>query len=131
MAVLTLFFGVVWIPLALLLAPFWSGTGEWFADRTHRALALYARRARNVELQLDVATPDVSCAPIADDTGYRASALPGQTVLRLGKLIGERRASIEKDGSVVWSYTDSYARVVKPLLPPSLERFVRGHYTHW
>jgi len=42
-AVLTLFFGVVWIPLALLLAPFWSGTGEWFADRTHRALALYAR----------------------------------------------------------------------------------------
>jgi 1-acyl-sn-glycerol-3-phosphate acyltransferase len=33
----------VWIPLALLLAPIWSGAGEWFADRTHRALALYGR----------------------------------------------------------------------------------------
>ena len=42
-ATLTLFFGVVWIPLALLLAPIWSGAGEWFADRTHRALALYGR----------------------------------------------------------------------------------------
>jgi 1-acyl-sn-glycerol-3-phosphate acyltransferase len=39
----TLFFGVVWIPLALVLAPVWSGAGEWFADRTHRALALYGR----------------------------------------------------------------------------------------
>ena len=42
-ASLTLFFGIVWIPLALLLAPVWSGAGEWFADRTHRALALYGR----------------------------------------------------------------------------------------
>jgi 1-acyl-sn-glycerol-3-phosphate acyltransferase len=42
-ASITLFFGVVWIPLALVLAPVWSGAGEWFADRTHRALALYGR----------------------------------------------------------------------------------------
>jgi 1-acyl-sn-glycerol-3-phosphate acyltransferase len=42
-ALLTLFFGLVWIPLALLLAPIWSGAGGWFADRTHGALALYIR----------------------------------------------------------------------------------------
>ena len=40
---ITLFFGLVPIPVVLALAPVWPGAGEWFADLTHRALALYAR----------------------------------------------------------------------------------------
>jgi 1-acyl-sn-glycerol-3-phosphate acyltransferase len=39
----TLFFGLVPIPLVLLLAPVWPGASTWFADFLHRALALYAR----------------------------------------------------------------------------------------
>ena len=42
-ASITLFFGLVPIPIAVLLSRFWSGAGAWFADRTHRALALYGR----------------------------------------------------------------------------------------
>ena len=40
---ITLFFGLVPIPIAVLTSRVWSGAGEWFADATHRALALYAR----------------------------------------------------------------------------------------
>jgi 1-acyl-sn-glycerol-3-phosphate acyltransferase len=40
---ITLFFGLVPIPIALALARVWRGAGNWFADFTHRALALYGR----------------------------------------------------------------------------------------
>lgn len=40
---LTLFFGLVPIPLVLLFARVWPGAGERFADWTHRALAFYGR----------------------------------------------------------------------------------------
>jgi len=40
---ITLFFGLVPIPLVLLLSPVWEGAGDWFADFTHLALALYGR----------------------------------------------------------------------------------------
>ena len=40
---ITLFFGLVPIPLVLVLAPVWAGASTWFADFLHGALALYAR----------------------------------------------------------------------------------------
>src|SRR5258706_14128560 len=40
---ITLFFGLIPIPIALGLAPVWRGAGAWSADLTHRALALYGR----------------------------------------------------------------------------------------
>jgi 1-acyl-sn-glycerol-3-phosphate acyltransferase len=40
---ITLFFGLVPIPLVLVLSRFWPGAGDWFADLTHRGLALYGR----------------------------------------------------------------------------------------
>jgi len=40
---ITLFFGLVPIPIALLFSPIWEGAGDWFADFTHAALALYGR----------------------------------------------------------------------------------------
>ena len=40
---ITLFFGLVPIPLVLLASPIWDGAGDWFADFTHAALALYAK----------------------------------------------------------------------------------------
>ncbi len=42
-AAITLFFGLVPIPFALLLAPVWSGADARFADWTHRALRLYGK----------------------------------------------------------------------------------------
>ena len=40
---ITLFFGLVPIPLVWLLSPVWGGARDWFADFTHLALALYGR----------------------------------------------------------------------------------------
>jgi 1-acyl-sn-glycerol-3-phosphate acyltransferase len=40
---LTLFFGLVPIPIAVVLARVWRGAGGWFADFTHRALAFYGK----------------------------------------------------------------------------------------
>ncbi len=50
---LTLFFGLVPIPLALLLARFWPGAGEWFADFTHRTLALYGRTCMYMKIGVE------------------------------------------------------------------------------
>jgi 1-acyl-sn-glycerol-3-phosphate acyltransferase len=42
-AALTLWFGLLPIPLVLLLSRVWNGAGDWFADLTHAALAFYAK----------------------------------------------------------------------------------------
>src|SRR5262245_13886093 len=49
---ITLFFGLVPIPLVMLLAPLWEGAGDWFADLTHLALALYGRTCMYMRIGL-------------------------------------------------------------------------------
>jgi 1-acyl-sn-glycerol-3-phosphate acyltransferase len=50
---ITLLFGLVPIPLVLLLAPVWRGAGVWFADLTHRALAFYARNVMYMRIGVE------------------------------------------------------------------------------
>jgi hypothetical protein len=94
-------------------------------------LAMYASRIRASTLTFEMPAADFSCAPIADNAAPATAAREGRAVLRLGKLTGERKASVEKNGTVIWSYTDTYARFLEPVLPASIEPFLRGHYNHW
>jgi 1-acyl-sn-glycerol-3-phosphate acyltransferase len=52
-AVITLFFGLVPIPIVVLFARFWRGAGEWFADFTHRALAFYGRHCMYMRIGVE------------------------------------------------------------------------------
>jgi 1-acyl-sn-glycerol-3-phosphate acyltransferase len=50
---LTLFFGLVPIPLVLLLAPVWRGASDGFADFLHRSLAFYARSVMYMRIAVE------------------------------------------------------------------------------
>ena len=48
-----LVWGVLGIPLALLLGRFWPGVREWFSDGTQLLLGAYIRRLPFVQLSVD------------------------------------------------------------------------------